>query len=76
MAAADRFYKPFRVSYGEKINPFLLVYFMIIGAAVAQSVQRLGYGLDDRGSVPGRGNGGILFLRHRVQTGSAAHPAF
>jgi hypothetical protein len=29
-----------------------------------------GYGLDDRGSFPGRGKD---FFRHRVQTGSGAH---
>jgi hypothetical protein len=41
------------------------------------SVQRLGYGLDDRGSrarfPAGAGN---FSLHHRVQTGSGAHPAF
>jgi hypothetical protein len=31
---------------------------------------RLGYGLDDRGSIPGRASDGIFPLRHRVQTGS------
>jgi len=31
-------------------------------AGVAQSVYRLCYGLDDRGSFPGRGNDGIIFL--------------
>jgi hypothetical protein len=34
---------------------------------------RLGYGLDDRGSIPGRIIG--FSLRHRVQTGSGAHLA-
>jgi hypothetical protein len=38
-------------------------------------VHRLGYGLDDRGSIPGRGNDGILSLLHHVQTGSGAHIA-
>jgi hypothetical protein len=42
---------------------------------VAQSVQRLGYGLDDRGSTPGRLKNGIFFLLHRVQTGSVVNPA-
>jgi len=28
----------------------------MVQASVAQSVQSSGYGLDDRGSVPGRGN--------------------
>jgi hypothetical protein len=34
----------------------------------------LGYGLDDQRSIPGRGGEGIFSLRHRVQTGSEAHP--
>jgi hypothetical protein len=33
-------------------------------------------GLDDRGSIPDRGNGGILPLRYRVETGSGTQPAF
>jgi hypothetical protein len=45
-------------------------------AVVAQSVYRLGYGLDDRSSIPGKGNDGIFFLFvTRVQTSSGAHPA-
>jgi hypothetical protein len=36
-------------------------------------VVRLGYGLDDRGSYPGRGF--FFFTRYRVQTGSGAHKA-
>jgi hypothetical protein len=44
-----------------------------MGAGVSQSVQRLGYGLDDRGSIPDRiGN---FSLRHRVQYGFGAQPA-
>jgi hypothetical protein len=39
---------------------------------VFQSVQRLRYGLDDRGSIPGRGKKGLF--RHSVQTGSGAQP--
>jgi len=31
-------------------------------------------GLYDRGSIPGRDNDEIFSLRHRVQTGSGAHP--
>jgi hypothetical protein len=31
--------------------------------------------MEDRGSIPGGGNGGILPLRNRVQTDSGAHPA-
>jgi hypothetical protein len=40
---------------------------------LAQSVQEVGYGLDDRGSIPGRSNDGVFILRHCVQTGSGAH---
>jgi hypothetical protein len=29
------------------------IYILILGAGIAQSVYRLGYGLDDRGSIPG-----------------------
>jgi len=43
------------------------------GAGIAQSVQWLGYGLDDRRSIPGRGRD--LSLCHRIKTGSEAHPA-
>jgi hypothetical protein len=43
---------------------------------IAQPVQRLGYGLDNRSSrvlfPTGAGN---FSLHHRVQTGSGAHPA-
>jgi len=39
----------------------------------AQSVQWLEYGRDSGGSILGRGRD--LSLRHRVQTGSGAHPA-
>jgi hypothetical protein len=38
--------------------------------AVALSVQRLGYGLDDQGSIPCRGMMTFFSLRHRVQAGS------
>jgi len=44
------------------------------GAGVAQSVQRLGYGLDDRCSIHGRGNYETFSLCHRFQTGSDIHP--
>jgi hypothetical protein len=40
---------------------------------VAQSVYRLGYMMEDRGSIPNRGNDGIV--SRRVQTGSGSHPA-
>jgi len=39
----------------------------------AQSGQRPVYGVDDRGSIPGRGNDGICF-HHRVQSDSGVHP--
>jgi hypothetical protein len=43
-----------------------------VGAGVAQSVVS-DYGLDDRASIPGRGNGFLLMLC--VQTGYEAHSA-
>jgi hypothetical protein len=43
---------------------------------IAQSVQRQGYGLDDRGSrVRNPAEAGNFSLHHRVQNGSGAHPA-
>jgi len=42
---------------------------------LAHPVERLGYGRDERGSIPGRGNNGTFSLRHSLQTGSGAHPA-
>jgi hypothetical protein len=43
-------------------------------AGIAQSVWGLGYGLEDRGSIPGKGEDGIFVsLRHRVQTGYGDH---
>jgi len=43
---------------------------------VAQPVQRVGYGLDNKDSVPDRGSDGIFSLHHHVQTGSGAHSTF
>jgi hypothetical protein len=45
-------------------------------AVIAQSVKRLGYGLDDRSSRV-RFPAGVenFSLHHRVQNGSGAHPA-
>jgi hypothetical protein len=37
--------------------------------------REIGYGFDDRGSIPEGGNDGNLSLRHRVQTGSGTHSA-
>jgi hypothetical protein len=43
---------------------------------IVQSVQRLGYGLDDRGSrVRFPAGTGDFSLYHRVQNDSGAHPA-
>jgi hypothetical protein len=43
---------------------------------MAQSVQRLGYGLDDRSSrVPFPAGAGNFSLHHHVQNSSEAHPA-
>jgi len=40
------------------------------------NIGELGYGLDDHGSIPGRGSEGTFSPRRGVQTGSGAHPAF
>jgi len=37
-------------------------------AAISHSLYRLGYGLDDRDSVPGKGSDGSYSLRSFVQT--------
>jgi hypothetical protein len=48
----------------------------IYRAVIAQSVWRLGYGLDSRGfRVPFLAGAGNFSLHNRVQTGSGAHPA-
>jgi hypothetical protein len=39
------------------------------------TISKMCYGLDDRSSIPGRGNVGIFSFRHRIQTDSEAHPA-
>jgi hypothetical protein len=45
-------------------------------SVIARSVQRLGYGLGDRGSrVRFPAGAGNFSLYHRVQNGSGAHPA-
>jgi hypothetical protein len=51
-------------------------YYITLRDVIAQSVQRLGYRLDDRGSTvrfPARA--GNFSLHHRVQIGSGARPA-
>jgi hypothetical protein len=53
----------------------LLIFNCSLGAGIAQSVYRLGYGLDDRSSIPKEDNYKNLSLRHRIQNGSGAHPA-
>jgi hypothetical protein len=46
-------------------------------AVTFQSIQLLGYGLDDRGStVPFPAGAGNFSLHHRVQNGSAVHPSY
>jgi hypothetical protein len=54
----------------------VLTIWMLLGAEVAQSVQRLGYGLDDWG-IGTRFLGSTIHfsLFRNVQTGSGAHPA-
>jgi len=44
------------------------------GGGVFQSVQILDNGLNNRCSIPGGSNDGIIFLQHRFQNGSGAHP--
>jgi hypothetical protein len=68
------FYHTHSVSTVAKID---VIYIYMYGARIAQSVQgleRLGYGLEDWGSNPGRGNDGIFSLRHFVKTSSVARP--
>jgi hypothetical protein len=54
----------------------LLLLLLLLLAVIAQLVEGLGYGLDDRGSrvrFPARA--GNFSLYHRVQNGSGAYPA-
>jgi len=48
---------------------------LIYSHAVAQTLYRANYGLDDRGSNPGKGNDENFSLRHCVYTCPAAHGA-
>jgi hypothetical protein len=59
----------------ESLLIFHITYTVLYGAAEAHSAQRLGYGLDDRCSIPGGSKDAILSVRHRFQTGSGVHPA-
>jgi hypothetical protein len=57
------------------VTKFLFFFFLISNVvARAQSIERLGHGLDDRGSVLGRGRD-FFSPRHRVQNGSGVHAA-
>jgi hypothetical protein len=74
----DQVSNPYKTTRKIMILYILLIFtFSGIRAVIAQSVQRLGYGLDDRGSrfrfPAGAGN---FSLHHRVQNGSGAHPAY
>jgi hypothetical protein len=60
-------YSPFAFPFSEEIT------FQRCGEG-AQSVYRLGYGLDDRDFILRRGEKGIFSLRLRVKTGSGTHP--
>jgi hypothetical protein len=46
---------------------------MVYGPEVAQSIYRLCYGLDDRGSNPGRSVMDFFSLLYRVQEGTGVH---
>jgi len=48
--------------------------FIALVSGVAQEVQTLDYGLDERCSSPGSGNDGTFSLPNSVHTGSGAHP--
>jgi len=53
------------------LTNFLFQWFLVWWARVDLSLL-LDYGLDDQGSIPGRGK--TFSLRHRVQTNFGAHP--
>jgi hypothetical protein len=59
-----------------RASSIIFTYICILRARIAQSEYRLGYRLDDQGSIPRRGNDRIFSLYHCIQTGSGAHPAF
>jgi hypothetical protein len=46
-----------------------------VNGIIRSRVSSVGYGLDDQGSIPGRGDDGNISLRYRVQTDSGPHPA-
>jgi hypothetical protein len=58
----------------SRLRDFIVLH--LVGGGMAQSVQRLGYGMNGRGIgvlFPARGRD---FLLNDAQTGSVAHPAF
>jgi hypothetical protein len=62
--------------HGSTFSSYSMTHYMVIvtQARITQSVQRVGYGLDDRGSNSGRCNDVIFSLRHRVQSSCGASP--
>jgi len=44
------------------------------GSTLPNLICWLGYEMDDRGSIPGKGRKGIVSLHHLVQTCSEVHP--
>jgi hypothetical protein len=68
MPLAFTFHWAWNPSYNYEIDLQVLI---ILNKSRDSSVGiALGYGLDDRGSIPGN-----FSLNHRVQNGSGAHPA-
>jgi hypothetical protein len=58
------------------VKTIIHLYVVRWAAVIAQSVKRLGYGLDDRGSrVRLPREAGNFSFHYRVQNGSGAHPA-
>jgi hypothetical protein len=53
-------------------HPQVVIVLTDASVRVAQLVYRPGYGLDNRGSIPGKDNDGIFFLCHGIQTCSRA----
>jgi hypothetical protein len=54
-------------------SKIIFINWIVLGASISQSEQRLDYGLDDRGSIPA-GERDLSFL-HSIQIGSEAHLA-
>jgi hypothetical protein len=72
---------PSKVKWAEHLNLIKSIFCSVLKSIqwsrIAQSIQWLGYGLDNWGWVPvrDRGRAGNISLRHRVQTGDGAQPA-